>query len=537
MMSPSRTVSQMRQDCADAFARASPYHQELREIYRYYMPFRTPTVQRAPGAGVESEGQSRTDYLFDGTGLSAAANYSGQVLADWLPMGQDAFKLEVGPFLPEGMEPKKLNEELERVTKKVHALLPRVYLNLSTAMQDHFAGTSALFLSKNSDGMIIDSATAPPIELALEEGPDGEIWGVYWKRKYKIRHLEAKWPKAKFSDKFAALIKRSHNSADDITVVQYVYWHTGDKKFELVVWAEEHDAADAAFYREDFRTNPWIISRQYVVPGEAYGRGLAHMGLPFVKTANRGRELALKAAVFAILGIWIRRNDMVFNPETAVFDPGAMWTVASTGGPAGPSIARLPVPQDFDITTIVMQEEREQIRKVLLDDELPLEADAVKSATEVAGRLRRYQRQRGGLGARIPFDLIAPMVTRMTDIMHEAGAVPTKIKIDHILTKLILTAPAAAAQKAHKVESTINWLQMVTMLLGPQAVMLTAKVEELIPEIGRWLGVEEGHIRDKMQAEQLAELIAATVAQQQQAAAAPRAPAPSPQQPYMNGAM
>lgn len=536
MMSPDRTVTQMRADCADAFMRASPYHQELREIYRYYMPFRTPTVQRSPNAGGESEGQSRTDYLFDGTGLSAAANYSGQVLADWLPMGQDAFKLEAGPFLPDGINKKALNEELERVTKKVHALMPRVYLNLSTSMQDHFAGTSALFLSKSADN-VIDSATAPVIELALEEGPDGEIWGVYWKRKYKIRHLEAKWPRANWSDKLTKLIKDNKTSSNDITVVQYVYWHAGEKTWKLVVWAEEHDDPDSSFYSELFRTNPWIVSRQYVVPGEPFGRGLAHLGLPFVKTANRGRELALKAAVFAILGIWIRRNDMVFNPETAVFDPGAMWTVASTGGPSGPSIARLPVPQDFDITSIVMQEEREQIRKVLLDDELPLEADAVKSATEVAGRLRRYQRQRGGLGARLPFDLIAPLVTRMTDIMHEGGHLAAKVKIDHVLTKLILTAPAAAAQKAHKLESTVNWLQMITMLLGPQAVMLTAKVEELIPEMGRWLGVEEGHIRDQMQAKELAELIAATVAAQQQATAGPKGPAPSPQQPYMNGAM
>jgi hypothetical protein len=537
MISPTRSVADMRKDCADAFNRASPYHQELREIYRYYMPFREPTVQRAPDASGPSEGQTRTDYLFDGTGLSAAANYAGQVLADWMPLGQDAFKLEAGPFMPAGVDKTKINRELAQVTDMVHALVPRVYLNLTTSMQDHFAGTSALFLTKNSDGAIVDSACAPVVELALEEGPNGEVWGVYWKRKHKMRHLEALWPKANWSDKMAKAIKEARSSTDDVTIVQYVYWHTAEKKFELVVWAETIDDADHAFYREDFRTNPWIISRQYVSPGEPFGRGLAHLGLPFVKTANRGRELALKAAVFAILGIWIRRNDAVFNPDTAAYDPGAMWTVASTGGPAGPSIARLPVPQDFDITSIVMQEEREQIRKVLLDDELPIEADAVRSATEVAGRLRRYQRNRGGLGARLPYDLIAPMVTRLSDLLYEIGALPTAVKIDHILTKLIMTAPAAAAQRAHKVESTVNWLQMVTMLLGPQAVMLTAEIESLIPELGRWLGVDERHIRTKMEASQLAELIAATVAAQQKQAAAPKQPAPSPQQAYMNGAM
>lgn len=543
MRATDRTISDMRSDCAEAFSRASPYHQELREIYRYYMPFRTPTTERSPDAGGESEGATRTDYLFDGTGLSAAANYAGQVLADWMPLGQDVFKLEAGPFLPRGPDGKDLfdrnqiNRELAQVADKVHALLPRVYLSLQTSLQDHFAGTSALLLTKNSDGLIVDSTAPPVIELALEEGPNGDVWGVYWKRKYKTRHLPAHWPDGKFSDRLAKVIKEAKSNRDEVPVVQYVYWDTNAKSWKLKVWAEEHDGADDHFFEDEFATSPWIISRQYVVPGEPFGRGLAHLGLPFVKTANRGRELALKAAVFAILGIWVRRNDMVFNPKTAVFDPGAMWTVASTGGPAGPSLARLPVPQDFDISTVVMQEEREQIRKVLLDDELPLEEDAVRSATEVAGRLRRYQRNRGGLGARLPYDLIAPLVTRLSDILHDAGALPAKITVDHLLTKMILTAPAAAAQRAHKVESTVNWLQIVTMLLGPQAVLLTSEVETLIPELGRWLGVDERHIRNKMEAKALAELIAATAAQQQAATAAPKGPAPSPQQPYMNGAM
>lgn len=537
MRSPSRSVADMKLDCADAFARAAPYHQELREIYRYYMPFRMPTSERSPGSGGASEGGTRTDYLFDGTGLSAAANYAGQVLADWLPLGQDMFKLEAGPFLPAGIDKGLLNRELADVADKIHALMPRCYLNLHTALQDHFAGTSALFLTKNTDGLIVDSAAAPVIELALEEGPNGEIWGVYWKRKHKLRHLEALWPKATFSDRLAKAIRDGNRRSDDCTIVQYVFWHAGDRSWKLVVWCEDKDEADATFYTEEFATPPWIISRQYVVPGEPFGRGLGHLGLPFVKTANRGRELALKAAVFAILGIWLRRNDAVFNPDTAVFDPGSMWTVGATGGALGPSIARLPVPQDFDITTIVMQEEREQIRKVLLDDELPLEADAVRSATEVAGRLRRFARNRGGLGARIPFDLIAPLVTRLSDILNSIGALPTPVTIDHILTKLVLTAPAAAAQRANKVESFVNWLQIITMLLGPQAVMLMARVEESIPELGRWLGVDERHIRDKMEAKQLGELIAATVAQQQAAAAAPKPPAPAPQQAYVNGAL
>ena len=85
-----------------------------------------------------------------------------------------------------------------------------------------------------------------------------------------------------------------------------------------------------------------------------------------------------------------------------------------------------------------------------------------------------------------------------------------------------MIAPIAATQQAAKVNQVTNWVQLLGMLFGPQAVMLFARVEQLGPEMGRWLGVEERFIRSKQEVGDMQKMIASVMAagQQQQAAAA-----------------
>lgn len=520
----------------EAFEAAKRYHRELDDIYKYYMPFRLSTSEQMPERGGPSEGQSRTGDLFDGTGLSAAFNFAGTMQADWMPPFEDFFKLEPGPLFPEGDERKQLAEELEKITRLVHGVLTRARVTAHEMMIDLFAGTGAMYQASGDDDELVRSRAVPPSELALEEGPWGDIWHIWWRRKYKLRDLEALWPKGNFSKTVADAIKNDKGAAKRGTtlITQYTCYDPREKQWKLRVWSDL-DNDDTFIWQEDFRTSRWVVPRFFKVPGETFGRGLAHLGLPFVKTANKTRELALRAAAFAILGIWMRRNDGVFNPDTAVFKPLAMWTVASTGGPLGPTIQRLPVPQDFDVSSIVMQDEREQIRRVLLDDELPSEQDPVRSATEIAGRLRRYARNRGGTGSRIALELVTPIVRNAVDILEKQGKLDTNLKIDQLLTQVTVTAPAAAAQRADKVDRAVSWIQMIVMLFGPQAALLAAKVEELLPQLGRWLGVDERHIRSKAEAEQLRELLQQLVAAQANAQAQPKLPPPDPAQQIVNG--
>ena len=223
--------------------------------------------------------------------------------------------------------------------------------------------------------------------------------------------------------------------------------------------------------------------------------------------------------------------------------PGAMWKVAYADGPHR-SISRIELGQNFDVSSIIINDEREQLRRVLLDDEMPEVSDRVRSPTEIAGRMRRYDRNRGGATTRLALELVTPIVQRTVDIMAKEGLLPKNLEIDQILTQASIAAPAAAAQRTDKLDKVVSWIQIMVGLFGPRAAALNAKIEEILPELGRYAGVEERFIRKKTEAEQLKGLIddAVQAALQQERAAAKGAPAapppmeePAPGQSFLGG--
>lgn len=542
------TLEDKQQDAADAFMRARLYHVELQEIYRYFMPFRLPTTQRSPETGGQTEAAKRTDYLFDSTGPSAAFAFVANMKADWMPAFDDFFELKNGPLVPmENAAQKDAAAQRARafqaITKGAHALLTPVRTTSDEMFADLFAGTGAMFVSRGDKRAPIRGVAVPVSEIALENGPWGDPERWFWRRNYKYRHLEQMWPDAKFSNVLARRMRDNRN--EPVQVTQYTYWNPAESNYRHCVWCDGDIRNE--FHAEAMRTTPWVTPRMFVVPGEAMGRGLAHLGLPNVKTLNKARELALRAAAFALLGLWTTRNDGVFNPKTAVMTPGAMWKVAYSDGPLK-SISRLDIPANFDVSSIIINDEREQLRRVLLDDEMPELSDRVRTPTEIAGRMRRYDRNRGGATTRLALELVKPLVQRTLDLMAQQGMLPGDIEIDHVLTDAVVSAPAAASQRTDKIERVVSWMQIMTGLFGPQVAALNAEIESILPELGRWAGVEERFIRTKTEADQLQALIdqavQAAVKQERDAQrAAPKQPdmaaaeMPEPGQEFLNGAL
>lgn len=502
-----------REDEEQAFNAAKNYHAELNEVYKYFMPYRQSTTERSnEGGAARSEGQSRTDHLFDGTGLSAAFNFAGMMSADWLPPFQDFFKIEAGPLIPQDQRA-ELNKQLAGVTEMANGVLPRVRLATQELFTDLFGGTGAMFTQAGNSREPVQSMAVPINELAIEDDAFGMPNNVWWRRNYKKRQIEESWPNGKFSDEMTKAMEAKNSR---VRITQSVRFDRAADRFMLRVYCEK-DKHDHIIFEEEHRTNPWQIVRFFKVPGESFGRGLGHLGLPGIKTTNKTRELALRAAAFALMGIWMRRNDSVFNPDTAEFKPLRFWTVASTGGPLGPTLQRLPVPENFDVASIVMKDERDQLNKILLNDELPELQDSVRSPTEIAARLRRMAKSRGGVGARISLELVASLAQRTVDILEKQAYLQTRLTIDQLLTKTTVTAPAAAAQRADKVQWAVDWMQMIMGLMGPQALPAFAKVQDLLPDIGRWMGVDERYIPTPQEVKEFQQVVAGIAAQMQAA--------------------
>ncbi|MFP4539149.1 MAG: portal protein [Dichotomicrobium sp.] len=506
------TVKELRERSKDAWQRKIHYEKQLREIYEYGLPFRDPSGIHA--LTKTQEGDQRTDKIFDGTMASAALRFAGRLQRDLAPLFQEFFAIEAGPLVPEGDQKKELTEEFQRIGKMANGVLSsgKFHMRFHEIAMDLFAGTGALNISAGDQAEPAKFRAAPITEIALEEDGDGEIDGTDWRKIYKARQLRRRWPDGDFSRRLKDLM--DSNGEAELTIHQHTFYEASERRWKLKVWEEGQDQQEQ-FFEETYRTRPWITPRFFVVPGEPYGRGLAHLGLPSAKTTNKARELALMAAAFAVMGLWARRDDGTFNPDTATFEPLAMWQVGSTGGPLGPTLQRLEVPHNFDISSFVIEDERQQMKMAMMDDALPPMSGSVRSPTEIAERMAQLSQDLGGVYGRLTLEIVAPMVQRVIDILEQMGALQTTLTIDQLVTQVRVVAPIAAGQQAQKVQQTTSWLEMIGMIFGPQAVNMFARTEAIVPELARWLGVEERFIRSQEEITNLQEALAQMMAQQQ----------------------
>jgi hypothetical protein len=522
----------LRERAGETWTHKEPFNALLSDIYDFVMPYRDNAERKGPAA-------PRNDRVFDATAPGASFRFAGRLQRQLLPPFQPAFALEAGPLI-EGEAAEEVNVELQRVQRVATGALSTGPFHMAAHEMffDLYAGNGALYLGKGNERQLIRAIAVPFREVAFEEGPWGEIWGVYWKRKWRGEQLKVLWPKGRFSEKLKKSVEEKPR--EEVPIWQYTYYDPETERWELRVWAEGDDD-EAIIWKEDFRTKPWVTPRFFKIPGEPYGRGPAHLALPLVKTVNKVRELALIAAAFAVFGLWMRRNDSVFNPDTARMEPKAMWTVSSTGGPLGPAIARLSVPENFDISSFVIADEREQMKRLLLDDALPPIEGAVRSPTEIAERISMFAEDLGGVFPRLALEIVHPVAQRAIDILEQFGIIKTSLTIDQLLTQVRVIAPIAAGQQADKVKRHVEWWQMGSMMAGPQAMMLAGRIEELLPEMARWMGIEERFLRTTEERKQLQQMVAQMIAMQQAAAAAPAANANGAGAPgadaMMNGAV
>lgn len=507
-----------------AFEDCRPARQQMEELYEYVLPYRAPKGSRAANS------ESRTDRIFDSTASKAAFRFAGRMSQDVTP--NRFFDLKVGPFLtiggqmPTADQKQAIEKDLALVTEKVNAVLEGNDFAVAAGEMylDLFGGTGALLMPQSKRDVL--KFTAVPVgEIALEEDGLGKVNGIHWPKEYQAQNLKALWPDATLSERLEKLVKDS--PAEPVKVLQSTVFDDASGRWLFYAFQPDH-LEDAPLHASQERTCPWLTPRFYKVPGEAMGRGPGMIGLATAKTLNKVTELTIKAAAFAVLGLWIYKNDRVFNPKTAKMRPGAMWAVGSTGGSMGASLQRLEVPGRFDVSNLILQDLREAVKQAMLDDTLPPDSGAVRSATEIVERMKRLSADLSGAYSRLVLEIARPLVQRVIDVLHARNLIATKLEIDQLLFKVEISAPIAKQRQAQDVSSIVEWLQIILSLGGQEAMMLTAVVESVFADIGRKMGVPEKLIRSERDKAKLQQLVAQTILAQQAAAQPPPSGPPPP---------
>jgi hypothetical protein len=235
------------------------------------------------------------------------------------------------------------------------------------------------------------------------------------------------------------------------------------------------------------KSSPWVISRYMKVAGEIYGRGPLITALPDIKTLNKTLELVLKNASLAISGVYTAADDGVLNPQTVRITPGAIIPVARNGGPQGESLRALPRAGDFNVSQIVINDLRINIKRILLDESLPPDNMSARSATEVVERMKELAQNLGSAFGRLINETMLPLVSRVLQVMDERGLIDLPLRVNGLEVKVTPVAPLAMAQNMEEINSVVQFLQL-TQSLGNEGA-LAVKMGDLIDYLGDKLGV------------------------------------------------
>jgi hypothetical protein len=482
----------------------------LLDAYDYIAPYRMSTrlYEKAPG--------NRTDKIFDNTGSMALVRSAGRLQQDLFPPGVQWFELEPGPGVKAaGGDPEQVAQELQQLTQVIWPtfLTGEWDMALIEMLFDVLISTGFMMILKGDEMKPVRFVSASMDEVAVDQGPYASIDGVFWKRKWPLRGIMETWPHGNYPE---AMKASAVTSPEDTTMLlQDTVSIDNGRSYQLWVYTEN---AEAPIWTETSLTNPWITPRYFRMPGQAYGFGPALLTLPTIKTLNKAQEFTLKAAALAMSGIFTRIDDGVFNPDLARIEPGAMWTVERNGGVLGPSIARLDIPGNMNVSNIVLQDLRQQVNSGMFEQSIPPDANSPKSASEIVMRLMKLAQDHAGAYGRLINEIVLPAVPRIIEILHSLGAIKTRIRIDQLLVMLKVTSPLAQAFNAGRIQPRVEFMQLVQSLAGPQALSQMMPVNSVLASIGKAMGIAADEIYPQSVQQQMMQTVQMLVQQGVQAA-------------------
>jgi len=485
------------------------------DIYRYILPYR-----RTEDGEV---GASRRHDLFDSTAVYSAFRFAGRFQERVTPPNTVWAELCAGPLFPEDKKD-DLKRQLAFENKIFRMAIDTGQFHTASMemYMDYVAGTGVLFVLEGDDpfGDLIDYIAAPFSEVATACNAKGQVSEVHWKKDYSAKEIYDAWPqyREKMSEALKKAAKEGKSTTKNYEVLQSICHQSAAQdenkrwKYQLIV---VNDKTELMQFHS--RTCPAVVPRFFMLPGEDIGRGPAMIVLPNVMVANKQVELILMAGALALFGVFTVTDDGIINPDKAQIEAGGMIMVESNSSGAynGRSIEQLNLPNNFNISDLILQDQRAQIKNGLMDDQLPPEAGAVRSPTEIIARQRSQDFDISVAFGRITSEYIVKLYQRVEEILHKKDLLNKDLRIDQRNIMVKPVGPLAMAQNLAEVERIVQTLEISAGIGGQEMSALVYKLEEILPRVGELMGVDMSLQREGVEKEKLMEMIAQFIAQAQ----------------------
>jgi hypothetical protein len=453
------------------------------DLYRDAYEFALPQRQLYGYWEGNSVGNKKMTRVFDSTAINSTQRFANRLQSGIFPPQRKWCRLESGPDIPADRREQAM-AILDVYNEKMFTVIKQSNFDIAIGefLLDLAVGTAGMLVLPGDDVQPINFIPVPMFLISYEEGANGMVDKVYRRMRMKAESISQQWKDAEFPTEVAQRI--ATKPTDEIELLEATVYDPdrGDWCYHVI----DKVSKEELVYRR-MKSSPWIISRYSKIAGEIYGRGPLLTALPDIKTLNKTLELVLKNASLAISGVYTAADDGVLNPQTVKLVPGAIIPVARNGGPQGESLKPLARAGDFNVSQIVIQDLRANIKRVLLDESLPPDNMSARSATEVVERMKELAQNLGSAFGRLINETMVPLVARILSVMDERGLIDLPLQVNGLEVKVSPVAPLAMAQNMEEINNIMQFMQ-ITQTLGPEG-QIAVKTGDLIDFLGDKLGV------------------------------------------------
>jgi len=473
------------QEIIKRFELAQRRKDNWRAIYEDCYEFALPQRNLYDGfyEGGNAPGQNKMTRVFDSTAINSTQRFANRIQSGLFPPQAQWCRLEPGADIPADRHV-EAQAALDVYAEKMFALLRQSNFDLAMGefLLDLAVGTAVMLVERGDDETPIRFTPVPQYLVAIEEGAHGKVDNVYRRMRVKGEALTQQWPEAELSERLAMKIDRNPTEEIELIEATCLDAETGQYYYYLI-----EQAGKEQIVARTMKRSPWIVARYMKVAGEVYGRGPLVTAIPDIKTLNKTLELLLKNASLSIAGVYTAADDGVLNPQTIRIAPGAIIPVARNGGPQGESLRMLPRSGDFNVSQIIINDLRMNVKKIMLDDTLPPDNMSARSATEIAERMKELAQNLGSAFGRLINETMVPLVTAVLGIMDEDGRIELPFRVNGLEVKVTPVSPIAQAQNMGDIEKIVQWVQL-SASLGPEGQM-AVKTSSISDHIADKMGI------------------------------------------------
>jgi hypothetical protein len=509
-----------------AQAKKDEFQQLYQDAYEFALPQRQLYGVWEGGA----TGSKKMQRVFDSTAINSTQRFANRLQSVVFPPQRKWAKLDAGSDIPPERR-QQAQAVLEVYQDKMFTVLNQSNFDIAMGefLLDLAVGTACMMVQPGDDVQPLNFIPVPLFLVSYEEGANGQVDNVYRRMRMKGESIQRQWPDAEIPDDMARRIEQK--PTDDIELLEAtIYDHKrGDYCYHVIDKVSKQELV----YRRR-KMSPWVISRYMKVAGEIYGRGPLMTALPDIKTLNKTIELLLKNASLAVAGVYTAADDGVLNPNTVKIVPGAIIPVARNGGSQGPALLPLPRSGDFNVSQLVINDLRSNVKRILLDESLPPDNMSARSATEIVERMKELAQNLGSAFGRLINETMIPVTAKILEVMDERGLIDMPLRVNGLEVKVTPVAPLAMAQNMEEVNAIMQYMQ-ISQSLGTDG-QLAIKTDMLVDYLADKLGVpasvrnnaaERAVLMEEMKNQQQQQAIAQAMAMQAQAGAGmPALPAP-----------